>query len=81
MFLAGLKRFVKTLLARLIGSDTLQIGKDDGEFSRKNTVSFRFDRVACGETFVARLNGSDILHTVPSTNSQTSWQATAQISG
>ena len=80
MFLAGLKRSVKTLLARLIGSDTLQIGKD-GEFSRKNTVSFRFDRVACGETFVARLNGSDILHTVPSTNSQTSWQATAQIFG
>jgi len=80
VFLAGLKRSVKTLLAPLIGSDTLQIGKD-GEFSRKNTVSFRFDRVACGETFVARLNGSDILHTVPSTNSQTSWQATAQIFG
>ena len=33
-------------MARLSGSDILQIGDEDGEFSRKSAASFGFDRVA-----------------------------------
>ena len=33
-------------MSRLSGSDILQIGDEDGEFSRKSAASFGFDRVA-----------------------------------
>ena len=33
-------------MAGLNGSDILQIGDEDGEFSRKSAASFRFDSVA-----------------------------------
>ena len=47
-------------MAGLSGSDILQIGDEDDEFSRKSAASFRFDSVAVsGRGTLATVRGND----------------------
>ena len=49
-------------MAGLSGSDILQIGDEDGEFSRKSAASFRFDSVAVSGRGTLQLATVETIH-------------------